>query len=103
VNAALQIPTVAIQYNGQQAFVYGVNPNSTVAIKNIKVTNENDNKSAIDGLPLGSTIVTSNFDRIQDGAKVATGPSPDQRRPSAPAPGQNRPSRPTAALSGASR
>lgn len=74
LSAALQIPTAAIQYNGQQAFVYVVNADSTVSIHNITVTHEATPKSAIDGLSAGATVVTSNFDRLQDGAKVMTGP-----------------------------
>jgi multidrug efflux system membrane fusion protein len=74
LNAALQVPTVGIQYNGQQAFVYLLNPDSTVSIHNITVTHESTPKSAIEGLNAGQTIVTSNFDRLQDGAKVMTGP-----------------------------
>lgn len=64
------IPTVAIQYNGQQAFVYVVKPNNTVSITNIAVLGSEQNRSAIQGLNVGDTVVTSNFDRIQDGASV---------------------------------
>lgn len=65
------IPTVAIQYNGQQAFVYLVKANNTVAIQNISVLGAEGNRSAITGLNLGDSVVTSNFDRLQDGAAVA--------------------------------
>ena len=67
---ALLIPTVAIQYNGQQAFVYVVKPDQTVALQNITVANSDQNTSAVSGLSKGDTVVTSNFDRLQDGAKV---------------------------------
>ncbi|MDE1176340.1 MAG: efflux RND transporter periplasmic adaptor subunit [Edaphobacter sp.] len=79
VNARLQvnrlknaklISTAAIQYNGQQAFVYVVQPDSTVKLTNIAVTNSEQSKSAIEGLNVGDTVITSNFDRVQDGAKV---------------------------------
>jgi multidrug efflux system membrane fusion protein len=72
------IPTVAVQYNGQQAFVYVVKPDKTVALTKISVLGSEQSKSAIGGLSVGDTVVTSNFDRIQDGSTVttATGGSP---------------------------
>ena len=79
VNARLQvntlqngklIPTSAIQYNGQQAFVYLIKADNTAALTNITVTNSEQSSSAIEGLSVGQNIVTSNFDRLQDGAKV---------------------------------
>lgn len=79
VNARLQVntlhdaklvPTSAVQYNGQQAFVYLVHANGTVAIRKITVLNTEGERSAIDGLVLGDDIVTSNFDRITDGGQV---------------------------------
>jgi multidrug efflux system membrane fusion protein len=68
--AANVLPTSVIQYNGQQAFVYVVKPDNTVAIRNITVTNEANDKSAVEGLPRGTVVAASNFDRLQDGAKV---------------------------------
>lgn len=66
---ALLIPTVAIQYNGQQAFVYKVN-NNTAAIQNITMVNSEQNQSAVQGLQAGDQVITSNFDRVEDGAQV---------------------------------
>jgi multidrug efflux system membrane fusion protein len=65
------IPTVAIQYNGQQAFVYIVKANNTVAIQNVSVVGSEGNRSAIEGLNVGDAVVTTNFDRLQDGAAVS--------------------------------
>jgi membrane fusion protein, multidrug efflux system len=82
------LPTSVIQYNGQQAFVYVVNPDQTVHIKNITVTNEADDKSAIQGIPAQTNVASSNFDRLQDGAKVmvqhAGGPGGGRRGPGQP-------------------
>lgn len=69
-NAKL-IPTVAVQYNGQQAFVYQVQQDKTAHLHNITVVNSEGDQSAIDGLNPGDTIVTSNFDRLEDGATVS--------------------------------
>lgn len=69
--AAQVLPTSVIQYNGQQAFVYVVNqPSGTVRLQNITVTNEANDKSAVQGLAAGTVVAASNFDRLQDGAKV---------------------------------
>lgn len=65
------IPTVAVQYNGQQAFVYVVKADKTAALTKITVLGSAQSKSAVDGLEVGDTVVTSNFDRIQDGAAVS--------------------------------
>ncbi|MDE1161590.1 MAG: efflux RND transporter periplasmic adaptor subunit [Acidobacteriaceae bacterium] len=65
------ISTVAIQYNGQQAFVYTLDSASKAHIQNITVINSENAKSAIDGLNVGDRVITSNFDRIQDGSTVA--------------------------------
>ena len=79
VNARLQvdvlqnakiIPTPAIQYNGQQAFVYVLKPDGSVKLQNITVVNSDQKESAIDGIDIGTAVVTSNFDRLTDGAKV---------------------------------
>lgn len=85
VNARLQvdkitdaklIPTVAIQYNGQQAFVYTIGADKKVTLHNITVLNSEGERSAITDLNAGDTVVTSNFDRLTDGATVNVGPSP---------------------------
>ena len=94
--SATVLPTSAIQYNGQQAFVYVVDPASgTVHLQNVTVANEANDKSAIQGLPAGTTVAASNFDRLEDGAKVmvaghgAPGPSGAKPGsfPGAPKPG----------------
>lgn len=64
------VSTPAIQYNGQQAFVYQLDSENKAHIHNITVVNTEGAKSAIEGLNVGDRVVTSNFDRIQDGATV---------------------------------
>lgn len=68
------VPTIAIQYNGQQAFVYVVKPDNSVKLTNITVLQQEQKKSAIDGLDPAVTVVTSNFDRLTDGAKITIAP-----------------------------
>lgn len=77
------LPTSVVQYNGQQAFVYVIDQaTSTVHLQNITVTNEANDKSAVQGLKSGTVVAASNFDRLQDGAKVMTshGAPPANRR-----------------------
>jgi multidrug efflux system membrane fusion protein len=87
----LLISTSAIQYNGQQAFVYRVDQDNKAHIQNITVVNSEGAKSAIEGLNVGERIVTSNFDRIQDGATViiagaqGRAGAPGQKPPAGPA------------------
>jgi multidrug efflux system membrane fusion protein len=68
---AILIPTVSIQYNGQQAFVYRVSSTNVASVQNITVVNSEQGQSAVQGLNPGDTVVTSNFDRVEDGAPVA--------------------------------
>lgn len=83
IDKAIQVSTAAIQYNGQQAFVYVLQPNHTVAVRKINVTASEGSRSAVDGVKPGETIVTSNFDRLRDGAQVTVrgpGQGPGQGR-----------------------
>jgi multidrug efflux system membrane fusion protein len=70
LESAKLIPTEAVQYNGQQGFVYVVKADSTVALRNVTVANTEGGQSAVEGLDVGEAVVTSNFDRLTDGAKV---------------------------------
>jgi len=68
---AILIPTVSIQYNGQQAFVYRVSGNNVASLQKITVVNSEQGQSAVQGLNPGDSVITSNFDRVEDGAPVA--------------------------------
>lgn len=80
VNARLQIdtehgvtlvPPVAIQLNGQGAFVYVLQPDQTVAIRAVTVGTTDGNQTAVQGVNPGDVVATNNFDKLQDGVKVA--------------------------------
>lgn len=71
LEAARLVPTVAVQYNGQQAFIYVMKSDSTAALRNVTVVNSEGSETAVDGVSVGDSVVTSNFDRIQDGARVS--------------------------------
>lgn len=64
------IPTVALQYNGTQSFVYVVKPNHTVAVQVVKTVTSNSTDTAVEGLAPGTTVATSGFDRLEDGVAV---------------------------------
>ena len=67
---ATLVPTVAVQHNGQQPFVYVVRPDSTVAVQQIQVTTTNDQQTAVTGINPGTTLATSGFDRLENGVHV---------------------------------
>lgn len=102
--AAQVLPTSVIQYNGQQAFVYVIDrATSTVHLQNITVTNEANEKSAVQGLTPGTLVAASNFDRLQDGAKVMTMGHNAPTKPGALPGRPSSPARPPTPPSGASR
>jgi membrane fusion protein, multidrug efflux system len=73
------VPTVAIQHNGTNDFVYVVRPNNTVAVQNVTAVTSNDQDTAVEGLNAGVTIATTGFDRLENGAHV-TVRTPSQRQ-----------------------
>jgi multidrug efflux system membrane fusion protein len=67
---AILIPTSAVQRNGTQAFVYVLQPDRSVKIRQVvELTTEND-LAAITGLNEGETVSTTGFEKLQDGTKV---------------------------------
>jgi multidrug efflux system membrane fusion protein len=71
-HGATLVPTAAIQHNAQSAFVYVVT-NQTVAMRPVSValTDAAANVTAVEGLEPGEIIATNNFNRLQEGMKVA--------------------------------
>jgi multidrug efflux system membrane fusion protein len=86
------IPTQAIQQGGQGAFVYVVGSDGTVKSRQIKTGPADANDTQVDGVNPGEVVVTSGFDKLQDGSKVATGKQGPGNQP-----GQNPPSANTGA------
>ena len=64
------IPTAAIQRNAQEAFVYVVKPDQTVAMQTVSVGTSEGNVTAVDGLKVGDTVAIDGFDKLQSGVKV---------------------------------
>ena len=64
------VPNAAVQHNGTAAFVYIVNPNSTVGVQPITPLSNDEQNTAAQGVNSGVTLATSGFDRLENGAKV---------------------------------
>jgi multidrug efflux system membrane fusion protein len=64
-------PTAAIQYNSQQAYVWILDAKNTVHVRNIQAGDSNAKETQVSGVNAGESIVTSNIDRLQEGATVA--------------------------------
>ena len=64
------IPTAAIQRNAQEAFVYVLKPDQTVAMQTVSVGTTDGNVTAVGGLKAGDTIAIDGFDKLQGGVKV---------------------------------
>ncbi len=80
VNARLLVDTkknvvilnnAAIQRNAQGAYVYLVKPDETVALQTITVGTTDGNESEVEGVKPEDVIVSDNFSRLTDGAKIA--------------------------------
>jgi membrane fusion protein, multidrug efflux system len=81
------VPQAAIQHNGDTAFVYIVQSNSTVKSTNIKLLATEGETSAVSGVTPGQQLVTDGFDKLQNGSKVAS----RSNAPPASAAGQSKP------------
>jgi len=70
---ATLVPNAAIQRGPQSTFVFTVNPDNTVAIKNVEVKfSERDQSAIARGLAPGQTVVVDGVDKLQPGAKVVS-------------------------------
>ena len=64
------VPSAAIQRNGTQAFVFVVNSNNTISIRNVAEQSTDGNATAVEGLHAGERVALSSFDKLQDGTPV---------------------------------
>jgi membrane fusion protein, multidrug efflux system len=67
---ATLVPQAAIQRNNDQAFVYVVQPDSTVKSTDIKIAATEGETSAVTGVSPGAQLVTDGFDKLQNGSRV---------------------------------
>src|SRR5882757_6240055 len=64
LKSATLVPTVAIQHNGTNDFVYVVRSDNTVVVQNVTSLTSNEQDTAVKGLNPGVRIATSGFDRL---------------------------------------
>ena len=80
------IPSGAVQRGPNGTFVYIVSQDQTVAMKPVKVRQQDDTQAVIaEGVSPGDKVVTTGFARLQDGSKVQISANPDEVAPNAPA------------------
>jgi multidrug efflux system membrane fusion protein len=65
------VPSAAIQRNAQDAFVYLVQADQTVAMKTVTVGTTDGNVTAVHGLNDGDVVAVDGFDKLQNGVKVS--------------------------------
>jgi multidrug efflux system membrane fusion protein len=70
------MPTPAIQHTAQEAFLYLLQPDQTVTMRTITVQVTDGNTSAVEGIKAGDEIASDNFNRLQEGTKVAPTEAP---------------------------
>jgi len=65
------VPTTALQQGANGSFVYVVNEDHTVSVRNVKTgATEGEHTQVTDGAKVGETVVTEGVDRLREGAKV---------------------------------
>src|SRR5919205_446784 len=64
------VPTVAIQRNAQDSFVYVLKPDQTVAMQTVSTGTTDGNVTAVEGLETGDVVAIDGFDKLQNGVKV---------------------------------
>ena len=64
------VPQAAIQHNNDIAFVYVVQPDTTVKSVNLNVLATEGQTSAVSGVDAGDRVVTDGFDKLQSGSKI---------------------------------
>ncbi|HEX3253834.1 MAG TPA: efflux RND transporter periplasmic adaptor subunit [Pyrinomonadaceae bacterium] len=79
-HGVILIPSVAIQRNAQDSFVYVVKPDQTVAMQTITTGTTDGNVTAVEGLNAGDVIAVDGFDKLQNGVKTAVRGNSENRR-----------------------
>lgn len=65
------VPSAAIQRTAQEAFVYVVQTDQTVAMKTVTAGTTDGNVTAVEGLNAGDVVAVDGFDKLQNGVKVS--------------------------------
>jgi multidrug efflux system membrane fusion protein len=68
---ALIVPSAAIQKNPQGAFVFVLNPDKTVSMRQVKAgISQGGETSIVEGLAVGEQVVVDGAERLREGSKV---------------------------------
>jgi multidrug efflux system membrane fusion protein len=71
LHQVLVVPSAAVQRGPEGAFVYVIQPNNTVALRSVTVTQQNETEAVIaNGLRLGDRVATTGFSQLTDGHRV---------------------------------
>ena len=71
---AIVVPTAAVQRGPSGAFVYVVNDDSTVSMRNVTVAQQDDTQAVIAmGVNASERVVTSGFAQLSDGGRITIG------------------------------
>ena len=79
-SGVILIPTVAIQRNAQDSFVYVLKPDQTVAMQSVSVGTTDGNVTAVEGINAGDVLAVDGFDKLQNGVKVTVRGDSENRR-----------------------
>ena len=79
-HGVILVPSVAIQRNAQDSFVYVVKPDQTVAMQSVTTGTTDGNVTAVQGLKAGDVVAVDGFDKLQSGVKVAVRGASEGRR-----------------------
>jgi len=74
------VPNAAIQRNAQQAFVYVVKPDQTVAMQNVTTGTTDGSVTAVEGVNAGDVLAVDGFDKLQNGSKVSVRGASETRK-----------------------
>jgi multidrug efflux system membrane fusion protein len=105
LRGAVLVPNAAIQRSPTATFVYLVQPDHTVAVRNVEVQlTEGDTSAIRSGLGPGNVVVTDGVDRLRPGMKVTAttadaspGAATNPNAPNAPNPPKSRAGAPAGA------
>ena len=65
------VPSAAVQRNSSSTYVYVVKPDSTVTLRQVKVSTSDDTNTEItSGVQEGEVVVLTGVDKLQEGSKV---------------------------------
>ena len=71
------LASAAIQRNTNDTYVYMIQPNGTVTVRQVKIgTTEGDQSEITSGLKPGDRVVMTGVDKLQEGTRVAPAAAP---------------------------